>query len=410
MGYEHAKKVYRAFGVDTEKAMAILGNTRVSVHCWQGDDVGGFENDATLSGGIQTTGNYPGKAKNPAELMADFDKALSLIPGALSINLHAMYAITDTPVERNLLEPKHFEAWVKFAKERNLGIDMNPSLFSHAMADDGLTLSHPDEKVRRYWIEHCKATRKIAEYFGKETGIPSLHNIWIPDGYKHVPADRVGPRARLKAALDEIYAEKLDSRYIYDSVESKVFGIGVEAYTVGSHEFYMNYAAKNNVLCLLDNGHFHPTEMCSDKISSMLLFADKIALHVTHPVRWDSDHVVVLDDELKELCKELVSSGLDRALIGLDFFDASINRVAAWVLGTRNFQKALLMALLTPLDVLKKYQDEGDYTSLLVMTEELKTLPFEAVWEEFCGKYSVAAGAEWLTAVKQYENDVLLKR
>jgi len=408
--YEQAKQIYAAVGVDTDAAIKTLQSTRISMHCWQGDDVTGFENALGASGGIQVTGKYPGKATTPDELMADIKKALSFIPGNHRINLHAIYAVSEQKVERNLLEPCHFQAWIDFAKANNLKLDMNPTLFSHPMAADGLTLSHPDEKVRRFWIEHCIATRKIAEYMGRELGDTCLHNIWIPDGLKDVPADRIGPRARLKASLDEIYAVKLDKKYIADSVESKVFGIGVEAYTVGSHEFYMNYAAKNDVLCLLDNGHYHPTEMVSDKISSMLLFADKVALHVTRPVRWDSDHVVTLDDELKELCKELVRCGLDKIMIGLDFFDASINRLAAWAVGMRNTQKALLMALLMPNEMLKSAQDDMRYTDMLVYTEEMKSYPFAPIWEEFCSQSGIDAYDGWYTKIKAYEAEILKTR
>lgn len=409
--YESAREQYRAIGVDTEKALEALANAAVSIHCWQGDDIDGFESKASLSGGIQVTGNHPGKARNPEELMADFDKALSLIPGKHRLNLHAIYAITDEKVSRDKLEPKHFEAWVKFAKERGIGLDFNPTLFAHPMADTGLTLSSPDETIRRFWIDHCKATRKIAAYFGKELGTPCLHNIWIPDGFKEIPADRMGPRRRLKEALDEIFSVKYDPAYIVDSVESKVFGIGVEACTVGSHEFYMNYAAKNNLLCLLDNGHFHPTEMVSDKIPSMLLFADKVALHVTRPMRWDSDHVVLLDDELKNIATEIVRcDALNRVLIGLDYFDASINRVSAWVVGTRNMYKALLDALLIPHETFAAMQDNWDFTHVMALREELKTYPMGDVWDEFCRRQNVPVGTDWIAQVDAYEKDVLSKR
>lgn len=409
--YESAREQYRAMGVDTEKALEALTEAAVSIHCWQGDDIDGFESKASLSGGIQVTGNHPGKARNPEELMADFDKALSLIPGKHRLNLHAIYAITDEKVDRDKLEPKHFEAWVKYAKERGIGLDFNPTLFAHPMADTGLTLSSPDETIRRFWIDHCKATRKIAAYFGKELGTPCLHNIWIPDGFKEIPADRMGPRRRLKEALDEIFSVKYDPAYITDCVESKVFGIGVEACTVGSHEFYMNYAAKNNLLCLLDNGHFHPTEMVSDKIPSMLLFADKVALHVTRPMRWDSDHVVLLDDELKNIATEIVRcDALNRVLIGLDYFDASINRVSAWVVGTRNMYKALLDALLIPHETFAAMQDNWDFTHVMALREELKTYPMGDVWDEFCRRQNVPVGTDWIAEVDAYEKDVLSKR
>lgn len=409
--YESAKELYAGLGVDTEEALRKLGRVKISMHCWQGDDVGGFENSGDLSGGIAATGNYPGKARNFEELTSDIDMAFKMIPGTHKINLHAIYAVTDHPADRDALKPEHFSAWVDYAKERGLGLDFNPTLFSHPKAANSLTLSNPDESIRHFWVEHCKRCREITEYFGKELGQISLDNIWIPDGYKDIPADRLGPRQRLKDSLDEIFAEKLDPKYICDSVESKVFGIGLESYTVGSHEFYMNYAAKNNILCLLDNGHYHPTEVVSDKIPSMLLFSDKLALHVTRPVRWDSDHVVIFDDELKEIAKEIVRcNALDRVLIGLDYFDASINRVAAWVVGMRNMQKALLYALLTPHAALKKLQDSGDYTSLLAMQEELKTYPFADVWDRFCEEHNVPVRQNWLSDIRKYEADVLSKR
>lgn len=410
--YQSAKEMYQKIGVDTDKAIEKLMATPISIHCWQGDDVIGFDGSDSLSGGISTTGNYPGRARTPEELMADFDKAISLIPGKHRINLHASYAIMDgEKVDRNKLEPKHFQKWIDFAKERGMGIDFNPTFFSHPMVKDNLTLSHPDEAVRNFWIEHGIACRRIAAYIGKELGTPCLNNIWIPDGYKDIPADRLGPRARLKDSLDKILAEPLDKKYVLDAVESKVFGIGLEAYTVGSHEFYMNYAAKNNILCLLDNGHYHPTEMVSDKIPSMLLFYDKLALHVTRPMRWDSDHVVLFDDETREIAKEIVRcDALDRVMIGLDYFDASINRVAAWVVGTRNMQKALLYALLMPHACLKKMQDEADYTDMMMQMEELKTYPFGDVWDYVCEQNSVPVKEDWMKVVKDYEKDVLSKR
>lgn len=409
--YKEAKNLYSRIGVNTDAAIEKLSEIKISIHCWQGDDINGFEDSGGASGGIATTGNYPGKARTPEELMSDLDKALSLIPGKNKINLHAIYAITDEKVERNELRPEHFAKWAEFAKERGLGIDFNPTLFSHPMAADGLTLSHPDKKVRDYWIQHCQACRKIAEYFGKELGQPCLNNIWIPDGYKDIPADRLGPRQRLKDSLDEIFSQKVDSRYVIDCVESKVFGIGLESYTVGSHEFYMNYAAKNNIYYLLDNGHYHPTETVSDKIPSMLLFADKLALHITRPVHWDSDHVVLLDDELKEIAKEIVRcDALDRVLIGLDYFDASINRISAWVVGTRNVQKALLYAMLMPHDRLKTMQNEANFTELMVMNEELKVYPFGDIWNRFCELNNVPQREDWFQTVLEYEKDVLSKR
>lgn len=409
--YEHAKETYAKIGIDTEEVLKKLAELPISLHCWQGDDVVGFENTGSLSGGIMATGNYPGKAGTPQELMADIEEVLSLLPGKYKINLHAIYAITDGTVDRDKLEPKHFEKWVEFAKKNGLGLDINPTLFSHPLAANSLTLSNPDEKIRRFWIDHCKAMRKVGAYFGKELGITCMNNIWIPDGYKEIPADRLGPRQRLKESLDEIFSEKYDKKYLIDTVESKVFGIGLEAYTVGSHEFYLNYAAKNDCLCLLDNGHYHPTEMVSDKIPSMLLFADKLALHVTRPMRWDSDHVVIFDDELKEIAKEIVRcDALDKVMIGLDYFDASINRIAAWVVGARNMRKALLFAMLLPHGELKKYQDSGNFTKMLAMSEEYKFYPYNEVWNEFCRRENVPQGEKWLEETDRYEKEVLSKR
>jgi len=407
--YELAKEVYKKIGVDTDKAIAELSAIPISMHCWQGDDIVGFENAAGLSGGIQVTGNYPGRARNPKELMEDIDKALSVIPGTHRINIHACYAMADKPVERDSLKPEHFAKWVEFAKERNLGLDFNPTYFAHPKAEVA-TLSSEDEEIRKYWVRHGIASLKIAEYFATELGKPSLVNIWIPDGFKDIPADRTAPRARLKKSLDEILATDYDKSKVYVAVESKVFGIGMESYTVGSHEFYMNYAAKNNILCLLDNGHYHPTEVVSDKISSMLLFSDKVALHVTRGVRWDSDHVVLYDDETREIAKEIIVNGADKVLIGLDYFDASINRIAAWVTGMRNMQKALLFALLKPNAELSKLQDERNFTKLLVMQEELKTYPVSAVWNYFCMINNVPSGTDWYDEISEYEKEVLSKR
>jgi len=408
--FDEAKEQYAVWGVDAEKALDTLQKVRISMHCWQGDDVLGFDSDA-LTGGIATTGNYPGRARNPEELMQDIKKAYSLIPGKHKLNLHASYRITDEKVDRDAIEPKHFAAWVDFAKEQGIGLDFNPTFFSHKNVKDNMTLSSPDKDIRDFWIAHGKACRKIADYFGRELGITALDNIWIPDGTKDVPADRIGPRRRLKEALDEILSVKYDKKNIADAVEGKVFGIGVESYTVGSHEFYMNYAAKNGIMCLLDTGHYHPTEVVSDKISSMLLFNDQLALHVSRPVRWDSDHVIKLDDELKELATELVRcDALDKVFIGLDFFDASINRIAAWVIGMRNMQKALLYGLLTPNAKLKEAQDKADFTYVLAGLEEQKTLPFGDVWAEFCRRNNVPVDGKWYGEVKQYEQDVLFKR
>ena len=411
--YDLAKRKYAELGVDTDAALSKLGSVSISMHCWQGDDVRGFEN-VELSGGIQTTGNYPGRARTPEELMQDIKTALSLIPGSHRLNLHASYAIFETPedrVTRDKLEPRHFAKWVEFAKENNIKLDFNPTCFSDPMVVENLTLSSPREDVRRFWIDHCRACRRIGEYFGRELGSPCLVNLWIPDGFKDVPADRLGPRMRLKASLDEIFAEKLDPRYVIDSVESKLFGVGVESMTVGSHEFYMNYAARNNVLCLLDMGHFHPTEVVSDKISSLLCFFDKLGLHASRPVRWDSDHVVLFDDEVREVAKEVVRNGaLDRVLLALDFFDASVNRIAAWVLGMRDLQKALLYALLLPNGRMKDLQDAHQFTELMVLSEDMKTMPFGAVWDKFCETQKVPQGMQWLDRVKAYERDVLAAR
>ncbi|MBQ2793983.1 MAG: L-rhamnose isomerase [Clostridia bacterium] len=410
--YNYAKETYAKYGIDTEKAIAALMNVPVSVHCWQGDDVVGFDCKAELSGGIQTTGNYPGKATTPEELMADMDKAFSLTPGAKKLNLHACYAILgDETVGRDEIQPKHFAPWVRFAKERGIGIDFNPTFFSHPMVKDGLTLSSPDENVRAYWVRHGQACLKIAEYFATETGIPSVMNIWIPDGYKDIPADRLSPRARFKKSLDEILAIPYDKTKVYVTLESKVFGIGVESYTVGSAEFCLSYSDYKGITPLMDNGHYHPTEVVSDKISSLLLFNEKIALHVTRAVRWDSDHVVIFDDETKEIAKEIVrNNALDRVFIALDYFDASINRVAAWVVGMRNMQKALLNALLLPSEALAQYQAEANYTKVLAVTEEMKTLPFGLVWDEYCHRCGAPVGMDWIREVDAYEADVLSKR
>lgn len=410
--YQEAKERYAAIGVDTDEALKKLSDVSISMHCWQGDDVKGFDGDGVLTGGIQATGDYPGRARNPKELMADIDKALSLIPGVHRLNLHASYAIFEDGefADRDAIEPRHFAAWVEFAKERGLGIDFNPTYFSHPKASE-FTLSSPDEEIRSFWIRHGQACIRIAEYFATELGTPSLVNIWIPDGYKDIPADRLSPRARLKDSLDQILSVDYDKSKVYVAVESKVFGIGLESYTVGSHEFYMNYAAQKGILCLLDNGHYHPTEYVSDKIPSMLLFYDKLALHVTRPVRWDSDHVVIYDDELKEIAKEIVrNNALDRVLIGLDYFDASINRIAAWVIGMRSMLKALLYALLTPNEKLASLQKEGRMTELMMMQEELKFYPFADVWDYFCEQKKVPVQNEWFREIQKYESEVLLKR
>ncbi len=411
--YNYAKDTYAKIGIDTEAVLNKLADVSISLHCWHGDDVTGFDSRAALSGGIQTTGNYPGKATTPQQLMDDLDKAFSYMPGKKKLNLHASYAIFEDGefADRDALEPKHFKKWVDFAKKRNIGIDFNPTFFSHAMVKDNLTLSSPDENVRAFWVRHGIACIKIAEYFADETGIPCVINFWIPDGYKDIPADRYAPRARFKKSLDEILAVPYDKSKVYVTLESKVFGIGLESYTVGSAEFCLSYSDYKGITPLMDNGHYHPTEVVSDKIPSLLLFNEKIALHVTRAVRWDSDHVVTFDDETKEIAKEIVRcDALDRVFIALDYFDASINRIAAWVIGTRNLRKALLFAMLLPHDELRKAQDDADFTKLLALNEEYKFYPFADVWQEFCRREGVIADESWLDEIKAYEKDVLLKR
>ena len=412
--YDQAKEMFACYGVDADKAIKTLAEIPVSVHCWQGDDVVGFDKGGAASGGIQTTGNYPGRARTPEELMEDIRLAFSLIPGKKRLNLHASYAILgadEGKVDRDAYRPEHFAPWVKFAKEIGLdGIDFNPTYFSHPMVKDGLTLSSPDQKVREFWIRHGQICLKIAEYFATEMNSHSLVNIWIPDGLKDVPADRLGPRLRLKDSLDKILSIDYDKTKVRVAVESKVFGIGVESYTVGNNEFYQNYAATRGICCLLDNGHYHPTETVSDKIPSLLAFYDKVALHVTRPVRWDSDHVVLLEDELKEICKEIVrNDATDKVMIGLDYFDASINRISAWVVGARNMQKALLYALLQPNEKLRALQDAANFTEQMVVQEECKMLPYGDVWAEYLKKYNFA-GADWFKKVVEYENKVLKER
>ncbi len=409
--YEEAKAMYAKIGIDTDAALEQLKSIPISMHCWQGDDVRGFDRPGDLTGGIQTTGNYPGRANSPEELMADMDKVLSMVPGKHKINLHASYAIFEDGefVERDQLQPKHFAKWVEYAKARGLGIDFNPTCFSHPLSADA-TLSSENEEIRQFWIRHCQACIRISEYFADELGIPCVMNIWVPDGYKDVPADRMAPRARLKDSLDQIIGIDYDKSKVYIAVESKVFGIGLESYTVGSHEFYMNYAAQNGLLCLLDNGHYHPTEVVSDKISSMLCFYDKLALHVTRGVRWDSDHVVRYDDETREIAKEIIVNGADRVFIALDFFDASINRIAAWVLGMRNMQKALLAALLVPNKKLAELQQERRLTEVFALQEEYKLYPVGDVWNYFCEQCGVPVAEEWIDEMLKYEAEVLSKR
>lgn len=407
--YTQAKEIYAKVGIDTDKALDVLKTVPISMHCWQGDDVSGFEDTGGLSGGIQATGNYPGKARNADELMADMDKVLSLVPGNHRINLHSIYAVNDEGIDRDKILPEHFDKWIEFAKQRNLGIDFNPTFFSHEKSKDA-TLSSENEDIRQFWVRHGIACLRISEHIATEIGKPVLMNIWIPDGFKDIPADRISPRLRLKKSLDEILDTDYDKDKVYVCVESKVFGIGLESYTVGSHEFYMNYAAQKGILCLLDNGHYHPTENVSDKISSMLAFFDKVALHVTRPVRWDSDHVVLLNDELKEIAKEIIINGAERVIIGLDFFDASINRIAAWTVGMRNMQKALLYALLTPHERFKNMQDKRDFSKLMAMQEDIKTLPFGDVWNYFCVINNVPCDLKWYKEIEKYEDNILLKR
>lgn len=407
--YEEAKHRYQLLGVDVDEAMKLCSQVSLSIHCWQGDDVCGFDQkDASLSGGIASTGNYPGKANTPEELMSDLDEVLKRVPGTHRLNLHASYAIFDDQwVDRDQIEPKHFKKWVDYAKKRGLKLDFNPTCFGHALAYE-FTLSSPDDEIREFWIRHVQACLRISEYFAKELESYCLMNIWIPDGYKDTPSDRIGPRQRLKDSLDQILSTPYHRDLVRVSVESKVFGIGIESYTVGSHEFYLNYAKEKGILYLLDNGHYHPTELVSDKISSMLLFNEQLALHITRSVRWDSDHVVLFDEETKEMMKEIVfANALDRVMIGIDFFDASINRVAAWTLGVRSVAKALLYALCLPKHLLKEAQDKQDYTQRLVLQEELKTFPFSDIWDEYCVRNNVSTGLDWYTSLLSYETDVL---
>jgi L-rhamnose isomerase len=423
IAYDCARERYATVGVETDEALRTLTRISISLHCWQGDDVSGFEDpDAELGGGIAATGKYPGKARNAEELRKDLDKAYSLIPGTHRLNLHAIYAETGGQhVERNEILPEHFSAWVEWAKEKEHGLDFNPTCFSHPLAEDGFTLASYDDGIRRFWIEHCIACRKIGEFFGRELGnlsvpqgskpTPCVTNIWIPDGFKDTPVDRRTPRFLLKSSLDEILAAEVDRRYNRDAVESKLFGLGSESYVVGSHEFYLGYAVANDVLLCLDSGHFHPTEVVSDKLSSVLMFVEEVLLHISRGVRWDSDHVVTMTDELRAIMQEIVRGGfLDRVHIGLDYFDASINRIAAWVIGTRNAMQALLMALLEPIDALRKLEKSGDYTARLALLEELKRMPFGAVWDYFCLQQGVPAGIGFMDEIRVYEDEELSKR
>ena len=411
--YQLARERYATLGVDTEKVLKVLAKVPVSLHCWQGDDVGGFENfGGTLTGGIVATGNYPGKASTPDELRADAAKALSLIPGTHRFNLHAFYGeFGGKKFDRNEIEPKHFKNWIAWAKSLGIGLDFNPTCFSHPKSASGFTLSHPDRGVRRFWIEHCQISRQIGAVMGRALGSPTVTNVWIPDGMKDTPADRRGPRERLAASLDEVFQKKLNPRHNLDAIEGKLFGIGAESYTVGMHEFYLGYAVKHHKLVTLDAGHYHPTENMADKISSVLCFVPEILLHVIRGVRWDSDHVVTLTEELQGIAQELVRGDyLGRTHIGLDFFDASINRIAAWVIGTRNMIRALCFAMLEPHSQYRRLEREGDYTSRLALMEEAKTLPFGAVWDYHCLRQGVPVGEKWLAEVKRYEKDVLSQR
>ncbi len=411
-GYALAKERYAEVGVDADTAIERLSRLAISLHCWQGDDLGGFEKStAALGGGLAVTGNHPGKARTPEELRADLDQALSLIPGTHRLNLHASYLEIPQPVERNELRPEHFQPWIDWAQSRRMGLDFNPTYYAHPRAADGFTLAHRDPAIRQFWIEHGIACRRIGAAFGAQLGTPCVTNVWIPDGYKDTPVDRLAPRQRLTESLDAIFAEPLDPRHNLDAVEAKLFGLGSESYVVGSHEFYLGYAITRQKLLCLDAGHFHPTETIADKISSVLMHVPAILLHVSRGVRWDSDHVVTLTDDLTALAQELVRGDfLERTHLGLDFFDASINRVAAWVIGTRNFQKALLMALLEPIDRLRALETEGNYTARLALLEELKTMPFGAVWDLACERAGVPLGMAWLAEVERYEREALCKR
>ncbi len=410
--YELAKEVYASLGVDTDAAIERVKNIPVSINCWQGDDVLGFLfKDSSLTGGIQTTGNYPGRARTVDELRMDVDKALSLIPGTHRLNLHAIYADTTEKVDLNEIEPRHYQGWVDWAKERCMGLDFNPTCFSHPMLVDGFSISSADEKVRDFWIDHCIRSRKIGEYFGKELNNKAVTNFWFPDGYKDIPYDREAPRKRMADALDKVFADKSGWEYNLNALESKVFGIGAESYTVSTTEFMLGYAATRGIACCLDAGHFHPTEVISDKLSSVLMFTDELLLHVSRPVRWDSDHVVIFDDELEAIAQNLMRTNLvERTHIGLDFFDASINRIAAWTIGTRNMIKALLKAALEPTALLKEIELEGDNTSRLALVEELKTYPFAAVWDYYCEMMDVPVREAWLGEVKAYEKEILVNR
>lgn len=412
-GYVYAKKAYAAFGVDTDKVLEMMKGRQVSLHCWQGDDVNGFEVTAAgASGGILSTGNYPGRARNGDELRADYEKAFSLIPGKHRVNLHAIYAETNGKVvDRDAITTEHFRKWIDWAKKLGIAIDFNPTCFSHPMAASGFTLGSRDEEVRRFWVDHVKACRRIAADMGRELGTACIMNIWIPDGMKDIPADRLGYRNQFKKSLDEILEIKYDRKYLIDALESKLFGIGVESYTVGSHEFVMGYALKNDITMTYDMGHFHPTESIADKVSSALLFADDLLLHVSRPVRWDSDHAVILNDDLVAVAQEIKRcNAFDKVYYALDFFDASINRITAWVSGTRAALKSILFAMLEPTDLLTEAENEANFGNRMALMEEFKTLPFGAVWNEYCLLMGTPAGASWLEDIKDYEERVLSKR
>ncbi len=410
--YHLAKEHYAELGVDTEKALTALEKISISLHCWQGDDVAGFADpDAELSGGLAATGNYPGKARNADELRKDLDLAYSLIPGSHRLNLHAIYLEADQHVDRDQIQPEHYSAWLDWAKQKGHGLDFNPTCFSHPLADSGFTLSHQDPAIRQFWIDHCVASRKVGETFGRALGSPAVTNIWIPDGYKDTPFDRRAPRERLLDSLDKIFKEEIDPKYNLDAVEPKLFGIGSESYVTGSMEFYLGYAVTREILLTLDSGHFHPTETISDKLSSVLLYLDQLLLHVSRGVRWDSDHVVTFTDDLQRIAQEVVrNDALDRVHIGLDYFDASINRIAAWVIGTRNTQKAFLQALLEPVDALRGAENSGDFTQRLALMESLKSMPFGAVWDMFCLRWDAPVGVDFMSVIRAYEERELSRR
>lgn len=412
MNYADAQDAYAGHGVDTEAALKVMQETPVSLHCWQGDDVNGFEKKASSGGGgIMATGNYPGRARTVDELRQDLEKVATLLPGPLRLNLHAIYADAETLPERDALEPVHFQGWMDWAKNLQWGLDFNPTCFAHPMADDGFTLAHANRDIRQFWIRHCIASRRIGEEMGRQTGSPTVTNIWIPDGYKDLPADRAAPRQRLRESLDEILSETMDPAFHIDAVESKLFGLGVESYTVGSHEFYLAYAVQKQICLCLDAGHFHPTESIGDKVSSVLEFVPRILTHVSRGVRWDSDHVVLLDDPTRQILEEIVRcDALSRTHLGLDFFDASINRIAAWTIGTRATQKALLIALLEPRTALRAAELAGDYTARLALSETAKTLPWATVWAEYCQRQDVPGESQWLEEVREYERNVLVNR